>query len=167
LIDEQTPEIDEPGGIPSVWVVARFEAFHVYAVDPQEDLLYTEINVRVDRVIKAPADLSIARGALLDVAMPGGTLRMATGKTITSPFVIPSQYGPKPGHAYILQLLYNAKFGVFTDYRRWEVSSGVVQPDDVVAALRAAHGKSKLTGLSLGAAVEYLQSALPTETKDR
>jgi hypothetical protein len=149
----------------ATWIIATFETFHVFAIDADRQLIYTEMNFRVDQVLKTPPQLSISPGALIDAGIPGGRIRSPNKDDINSWDVHPMQYWFQPGHKYLVQLLYEAQYEVFLPNKDWDVSSGKVQPDDREEIYRAEHGRSAIDGMSLADLVNYLPSVLPDEPK--
>jgi hypothetical protein len=167
VFDSRRPEVGPArGGSPSVWVVATFEGFHVYTIEPGQPFLYTEANMRVSTVIKEPKGANFSSGLLLDVNYLGGSLKTATGDIMSSRLT-PQQYAPRLGHTYILQLVYIDQYDTLMPYKRWDVTSGTVQPDDALEVYRASHGKSVLKGKFVSEAINYIRSVLPDEAKER
>jgi hypothetical protein len=164
LEPEDVPELGQPdeAGSSSVWGVATFEAFHVYAIDPKQTQLYTEINLRVSRVIRTPENLPILSGDLLDSMIPGGRAKTAQGKLVAC-HLTPATYSLLPDHTYILHMHYLARYKMWEFSQSWDVTTGKVQPIGEVESLRAVRGESKLNGMTVDQAVNYLQSALPDE----
>jgi hypothetical protein len=146
----------------AAWVIATFENFHVYAIDPDYHLPYTEINFRVDHVIRAPEDLHLSAGILIDLGLPGGRVKTPHGN-INSLHINPHQYFFQPGHKYLLQLLPVDKQSFFVELKRWDITSGTVQPDDPREVDRSNRGASAINGMSISDLLNYLPSALPTE----
>jgi hypothetical protein len=163
---EDVPELGQPdeAGDSSVWVVATFEGFHVYAINPAQTMLYTEINLRVSKVIRTPDDLSISSGDLLDSMIPGGRAKTAQGMLVAS-HLTPAKYSLLPNHTYILHMHYLARYKMWEFSQSWDVTTGKVQPADEFESLRGAHGESKLKGMTVDEAVNYLQGALPKVMK--
>ena len=175
MIDDTRPELDVADN--SVWVIATFENYHIYAIDPAYHILYTEINLRVENVIRASPDLHLSVGDLIDVGIPGGKVK-SPARNIVSFNLEPHQYDYQPGHKYLLRLLPAGKSSgnplvpdttikqtYFHPYKRWDITSGTVQPDDQVEVSRAARGASVLKGMSISDLINYLQSVLPPEPK--
>ena len=148
----------------AIWVIAKFEAFHVYATDPQFQLLYTEMNFRVKQVIRQPDTLSLSPGALVDCTEPDGRIKTPSGAVVTFNLEA-TRHSVRPGHTYLLQLEYIPSSGhLFHIYKSWDVTSGKVQPNQQDEVDRAVEGKSKLNGLTIPDAVQYLNSVLPAES---
>jgi hypothetical protein len=55
----------------ATWVIATFENFHVYAIEHDYELIYTEMNFRVEQIFTQSQGLSLSNGALVDAAFPG------------------------------------------------------------------------------------------------
>jgi hypothetical protein len=153
------PETDEPKDAEIVWVVARFEAWHVYPINSEETLFYTEKSMRILSVISTPADLSVPVGSLIDVQMLGGTAKTHDG-SVRSSAVNPKQFSAQPDHTYLLHLLYKPTDAVFTTWQRWEVSDNVLIPDDPDTFRRAQQGKSMLAGTTVAEASAHIRAAL-------
>jgi len=146
----------------ATWVIATFENFHVYAIGQDYELIYTEMNFRVEQIFKEPEGLSLSSGALVDAAFPGGRIESPNGKIFTSR-IEPQQHGLQPGHRYLLQLLYEAEGGFFMANASWDISSGKVESDSPVEAYRIAHGRFSIVGMSVPDLINYLPKALPDE----
>ncbi len=155
-----SPEFSAVKG--ATWVIATFENFHVYAIGHEYELIYTEMNFRVEQVFKKPKGLSLSSGALVDAAIAGGRIESPNGKIFTSR-IEPQQRGLQPGHKYFLQLLYEAQGDFFMANASWDISSGKVESDSPVEAYRIAHGKASIVGMSVPDLVDYLPKALPDE----
>jgi len=146
----------------AAWVIATFENFHVYAIGQDYELIYTEMNFRVEQIFKEPEGLSLSSGALVDAAIPGGRIESPNGKIFTSR-IEPQQRGLQPGHKYLLQLLYEPQGGFFMANASWDISSGKVESDSPVEAYRIAHGRFSIVGMSVPDLINYLPKALPDE----
>jgi hypothetical protein len=160
---EDAPEF--PSEPDDAWVMATFEAFHVFAIDPDYQLTYTELNFRIEKVFKQAASLSLSSESLIDADMPGGRIKSPNGD-ILSFRIAPFPYFFLLGHKYLVHLSYQAQGGFFFAGKRWDISSGRVQPDDPGEIGRAAHGKSSIAGKSVTDLVNYLPSVLPDGVAD-
>jgi hypothetical protein len=154
------PEFSSVKG--ATWVIATFESFHVYAVDHDYELLYTEVNFRVESVLKLPEGLSLSDGALVDAGIPGGRVKTPKGEISTSR-VDPQKYALQPGHQYLLQLLYEPKGEFFVANQRWDLTSGKVEPYTGIALERLANKNSAIVGMTVPELIKYLPSVLPDE----
>jgi hypothetical protein len=154
------PEFSSVKG--ATWVIATFESFHVYAVDHDHELLYTEINFRVENVLKLPEGLSLSDGALADAGVAGGRVKTPGGEILTSR-VEPQKYALQPGHRYLLQLLYEPKGEFFVANQRWDLTSGKVEPYTGIALERLANKDSAIVGMTVPELIKYLPSVLPDE----
>ena len=159
------PEVGEVKGAQSIWVVARFEGLHVFALDPDSTEFYTEMNMRVISVIKSPDDFPVSAGSLLDVLILGGSAKTAQG-TVHEFRVEPHQFSAQPGHTYLLHLLYDPLYGIMSTCQRWDVSSGTLLPDDEDEFHRIQKGKSVLAGKSVEEATKYILSVLKTQSAE-
>lgn len=155
-----SPEFPDVKG--AAWVIATFKTFHVFALDSANRLIYTEINFRVDRVFRQPADVSLSAGNIIDEGLPGGRLRSSSGTTTTLA-VSPHEYFWQPGHKYLLQLSYDRETDYFIPLKRWDLTSGRVQADQPDEADRAARGESIINGMSVDSLIRSLPSVLPNE----
>lgn len=149
----------------ATWVVASFENFHVYAVGQDYELIYTEMNFRVEQIFKQPENLSLSNSVLVDAAFPGGRIESPNGELFTSR-IEPHEHSLQPGHKYLLQLLYLPQGAFFMTNAWWDVSSGKVESDSPVEAYRVAHGQSSIVGMSVTDLINYLPKALPDEPDD-
>ena len=149
----------------ATWVIATFETFHVYAVDHDYELLYTEMNFRVENVLKLPEGLSLSDSALVDAGLSGGRVRTPKGEIATSR-VEPKKYEFQPGHRYLLQLLYEPRGEFFVANQRWDLTSGRVEPYTRIALERLANKNSAIVGLTVPELIKYLPSVLPDEPED-
>ena len=154
------PEFSSVKG--ATWVIATFESFHVYAVDHDYELLYTEINFRVENVLKLPEGLSLSDGALVDAGIPGGRVKTPKGEILTSR-VEPQKYALQPGHRYLVQLLYEPKGEFFVANQSWDLTSGKVEPYTGIALERLANKNSAIVGMSVPELIKYLPEVLPDE----
>jgi hypothetical protein len=154
------PEFSSVKG--ATWVIATFESFHVYAVDHDYELLYTEMNFRVENVLKLPEGLSLSDGALADTGIPGGRVKTPKGDIVTSR-VEPKEYEFQPGHRYLLQLLYEPKGEFFVANQNWDLTSGKVEPYTGIALERLANKNSAIVGMTVPELIKYLPSVLPDE----
>jgi len=164
------PELPSDAATPpqhSVWAIATFDSFHVYAFDPDEKLLYTEINLRIDTVIRADKNLHLAPGSVIDAFRFGGMAKTHKGEIVTSIGLSPRRYDLQAGHKYLLCLLPpDNNGGTFTTEKWWDITSGKVQPDTQDEVERAVRGESKLAGMTVSDLIKYLQTALPPVPKE-
>jgi len=144
------------------WVIATFETFHVYAVDHDYELLYTEMNFRVENVLKLPEGLSLSDGALVDAGIPGGRVKTPNGEVVTSR-VDPQTYSFQIGHRYLVQLLYEPKGESFGANQRWDITSGKVEPYTGFQLSLLASKTSAIVGMTVPELIKYLPSVLPDE----
>ncbi len=153
------PELRNVDG--SVWVLATFQSFHIFAIDEEFKLVYTEINFRIDTIISQPDTTGISENAVMDVGIPGGMLRTSSGQVISSR-VEKQQYAFQLGHRYLLQLTKDPQLaGEFTVNKRWDITSGYARPDTPDEVDRADHGQSSIAGLSVPALLDFLKRQLP------
>jgi hypothetical protein len=62
-----------------------------------------------------------------------------------------------------MQVVYNEEGDFFWGEKRWDLSSGIVKPDDPGEVYRAQHGNSLIDGMTVPDLIEYLPSVLPDE----
>src|ERR1700735_81055 len=146
----------------ATWVIASFENFHVYAIGQDYELLYTEMNFRVEQIFKQPEALALSSGALIDAAFPGGRIKSANGKIFTQR-IEPHDHSLQPGHKYLVQFLYIPQGDFFVANAWWDVSSGKVESVSPLEAYRIAHGRFSIVGMSVPDLINYLPKALPDE----
>ena len=162
------PYLTDAPEFPSVkgasWVIASFVSFHVFAIDPYYRLIYTEMNFRVDQLLKEPSYLTLSNGSVVDVDFPGGCVKAPSGKTFAL-VVSARQYFFQPGHKYLMQVVYNEEGGFFWEGKRWDISSGIVKPDDPGEIYRAQHGNSLIDGMTVPDLRIHLPSLLPDESE--
>jgi hypothetical protein len=160
------PELPkDPPNEPSIWVIATFEKFHVYAVGPDEKQFYTEMNFRIKTLFREPEGMHLVPGDLVDVNLWGGMAKTHSGKIVRSLNVNPRTYDFQLGHKYLVNL-FPDKDGDFVAAGRWDLTSGTVQaqgPDEID---RAARGESKLSGMTETELIKYLQTALSTDPQE-
>jgi hypothetical protein len=143
-----------------VWLTAKFESFHVFVADPPTDhLIYTEENFQVVQIINEPTTISISQGDEVDAEISGGRVKKPDGK-VASFDLGPQEYFEQPGHTYLIAATYDPVTGYIAISRDWDVSSGKLVPIDWVSRRSAGEGTSKLSGLTLEQAIQYLGTAL-------
>ncbi|HLJ88663.1 MAG TPA: hypothetical protein VKZ53_17720 [Candidatus Angelobacter sp.] len=143
-----------------VWVIAKFESFHVFTADAESRLIYTEMNYRVNQVVRQPSPMSLKTGDVLDAQRAGGRMKRADG-AIVSFLVEPERHSVQPGRTYLLAGRFDGTTHYFTIDKIWDVTSDKVVPITRDEINRAARGESKLAALSTDQAVQYLNSVLP------
>jgi hypothetical protein len=148
----------QPG---DVWVIATFENFHVFQINHDPELIYTEMNFRVEHVFRRPASVALSTGALVDAGITGGRIKTTAGDVVSPGWLRPLKYGPQLGHKYLIQFLYESQGAVFIAGKRWDISSGKVEMEGPQETARAAQGKSAIAGKSVTDLVNYLPSILP------
>jgi hypothetical protein len=149
-----------PSGARVVWIAGTFESYKVYAAH-EETKLYTEINLRVDTVLRKPASLSsLQPQTLLDIFLVGGSLRFPSGHIVSEKLTFP-RYDFRPEHRYLLALLYDPDLFGYLSFKRWDLTSGIVVPDATDEVYRSSTGKSEISGRPVAEALGYLQTRLP------
>jgi hypothetical protein len=162
-------QIGAPPEIPkdpsSIWVVAKLTSTKVFPVAPDqqtssEDLiLYTELTFTIDSIVAQPTTSSLSVGSRFDVDAPGGRVKLPDGHLVS--FLIkPSQHSVQPGHTYLMQIKPFESGDLFMFYRYWDVTSGVVVPDQDSEIERTANGTSIISGKSEQDALTALRRAI-------
>ncbi len=153
------PELPEVEG--AIWILATFQTFHVFTIDSDFHLVYTEINLHVDKVISRPPSSHLAASAVIDIGSPGGTTMTPDNRTIRSN-VTRQERSFQLGHRYLLLVTQDRQLGgEFTFHKRWDITSGRVLPDSLQEISRAERGESALNGMSVPELVDYLSRQLP------
>jgi hypothetical protein len=152
----------QPG---DVWVIASFENFHVFEINNDPELIYSEMNFRVEQVFRQPTNLSLSTGSLVDVGITGGRIKSTKGDVVSPGWLKPLKYGLQLGHKYLIQFLYEPQGEVFIAGKRWDISSGKVAVEGSIESARAAQGKSAIAGMSVTDLVNHFPSILPDEAK--
>lgn len=153
------PELPNVKG--AVWALATFHDFHVFAIDPEFHLIYTEMNFQVDKVLSRPDDLNLSAGAAVDLGTPGGRVKTPDGTFVASS-IAPVEHYFQLGHKYLLLLTYEEQMGgEFTLHKWWDITSGKVQPDTPEEIDRANRGESAINGMTVRDLVSYLANELP------
>jgi hypothetical protein len=148
------------------WVIATFESYRVYPI-PHADETYTEINLRIDHVFNSGlgTQSELRPNMLIDVAIRGGVLRSATGKTIT--FLPDDQkIELQPSHKYLLQVVPcaavtscgNADFYFLG--RKWDITDGTVRPVETREVRMWRDGKSLISGTDAASLIPRFEQIL-------
>lgn len=117
--------------------------------------LYTEVTVQVDKVFENQAGSAAAANRDVTILIAGGTVRLASGKTLTYD-TDPIPFSLQPDHTYLLVLTYEHTGDFYVVMEDWDISDGTVRPNTSSGVYRAKHGMSALSGLP----VEKLDSVL-------
>jgi hypothetical protein len=145
-----------------IWVIATFDHFLVVPIDPDFQLLYTEINFRIDQVIHQPRTSSLTHGMSFDIIFNGGRIKKPNGE-IVSWLLSPSRHSFQPGHTYLLQIIGpSCVNGVCYTGDRWDVSTGIAVPETDYLIGFALSGASRISGKTTQEAIAYMQSAFST-----
>jgi hypothetical protein len=134
-------------------------------IDQDPQLIYTEMNFRIDHVFRQLAEISLSDGSLIDVGVPGGRIKSPNGEILSPDWLKPLQYYVQPGRKYLIQFFHDKRGGFFRTGQFWDLSSGKVQsefPDEIE---RAEQGKSAIAGMSVDDLAKYFPSILPEEPK--
>ncbi len=154
------------------WIIGRFETFHVYRTSGGRGL-YTEMNIRVQHVFVGDPHPGLSEGQLIDMPIIGGAAT-SNGKRIESSLI--DDYTPhiQPGHTYLMQVIscerqkeFNCSGGdYYNPGRKWDLTSGVVQPVGEFDVRFAATGKSSIDGTPASTIIPRFQAILDQSAQD-
>ena len=139
----------------AVWLLGRFDGYHSFLSLSQRSI-YTEINIRVEHVFLKPNDAPLAKGTVIDVGRPGGTILAPWGGVVSYLVDEPRAYDDQPNHTYLLLLQYHAEGSFYVEARRWELTDGIVSPDSQLEKHRSEKGNSEINGLTVAELIKYL-----------
>jgi hypothetical protein len=142
------------------WVIATFDHFLVVSVDPDFQLLYTEMNFKINQVVHQPSSSSLAPGMSFDMDIEGGKIKKANGDIVSWHIFDSSRYFVQPGHTYLMQIGSMGLEGLYYVGERWDVSTGKAVPDTDDLVGYALSGSSIISGRTTREAIAYLQSVL-------
>jgi len=146
----------------AVWVVGTFVSHHAYLTQSRRTI-YTEINLRVDHGFPNPI-VRLRNAEILDVGHLGGAVRDRSGKVLT--FALePSPLDFQVGHSYLVLLSYQPSGEFYLPVKRWDVTSGVVKPDEASEFKRARQGNSAIANRPLADAVRAVESELAAQKR--
>ncbi len=156
----------------SIWIIGRFESFHVYRTSGGRGL-YTEMNVRVLHVFAGYPHPGLSEGQLIDMPIIGGAAT-SNGKRIESRLNDDYKSHLQPGHTYLMDVISCERQKEFNcsgeDYylpaRKWDLTSGVVQPVDDFAIRFAATGKSSIDGTPASSIIPRFQAIIDQSAQD-
>jgi hypothetical protein len=118
--------------------------------------IYTEITFYLTHVFEDSSN-QLATGSRMTVIVPGGTVRDASGRTMSF-LTHPRQYFVAPGKSYLLAVSFRTAGEFFILGKNWEIAGGVVKPNFV------SRRPSAFAGLTL----KQLIDAIPVDlTKTR
>jgi len=149
-----------------IWVIATFDHYLVIPIDSDSKLIYTEINFKINQVIRQPHASSLSPGMSFDVDEDGGCIKKANGE-IVSWWVSSSQYSPQPGHTYLMVIRpqnNNGKGALYGIGERWDLSTGKAVPDSDSLSCQDNSGHHVICGETTQEAISYLQSVLPIDS---
>jgi len=142
-----------------LWVIGRFESFHVYATS-NGVALYTEINFRVQHIFDGHPHTGLAEGQLIDIAIMGGAA-ISNGKRSEFGLNLNHWQLMQPGHTYLTFITPNLRnVGTYNHGMSWDLTSGVVRPayDDYLGF--TTNGKSKIDGTPASTIVPRFQALI-------
>lgn len=142
-----------------IWVIARFDHFRVVSIDPDFQLLYTEMTFKITRVVYQPKASSVAPGMSFETEVDGGRIKKPNGDIVTWRLK-PDRYSVQPGHSYLMQINRAHDGSLVFGFGQWDVSTGRAVPDAANLIGYAQDGSSKISGKTAEEAIAYLQSAL-------
>jgi hypothetical protein len=144
-----------PNAQNGIWLMGKFESYHTF-LSSSERSVYTEVNLRVQHIFGHPTMPPPAKGAVIDVGRPGGTISAPWNGVLSYLVDEPLAYDAQPGHTYLFLLEYHPEGNFYTQSKRWELTDGVVRPDSELEQYRAEHGKSEINGLKVPDLINYL-----------
>jgi hypothetical protein len=140
-------------------VVARFEDYQPY-LSPSRLSIYTDIKLSVEQVLEA-GHTDAYPGQTVDVLIPGGTVQLSDGRTLSDrPYDPSGDYSLQPGHRYVLFLRYESNGEYFENSKSWELLNGIVVPNRLDEVIRAQEGRSSYSGLSESSFIEEVRKAI-------
>ncbi|MDQ2711113.1 MAG: hypothetical protein M3Y24_02570 [Acidobacteriota bacterium] len=148
------PELP-PLSAEDVLIMGRFETYHS-VLSASHRSIYTEVRISVQKVIGQGAGQHISSRTDLVIAIPGGTVQLSDGRII-SYLTDDRQYSIQPDHTYFLLLGHQNLGDFYVLEKSWDVTGGVGKPNTPFEVERANKGQSRLTGLSVDAAVSELK----------
>lgn len=152
------PEFEtQPGDF---WVIAKFVSFKVFQTDPGSRKIYTEEVFHISHVFRQPANSKLIDGSTIEDDIPGGRIKLPSGKILTSVVFQPQLYSLKPGHTYLIQFFYDRPGHRFFSGQYWDVTSGRAKLDS--PADSSAH--SSVVGLTLDELIARMTTDLPPES---
>jgi hypothetical protein len=149
------PEIP-PLGPESAVIVARFNSY-VPVLSDSHRSVYTEINLAVQQVVHAAGD-PLHPGDSITVLRGGGTVVYADGRVL-SYLADPASFSIQPNHTYLLIVSRKSDGQFYLVDKGWDVSTGIVTPNDLYETIRTQRGEAQLAGLPLDTAVSILTKA--------
>jgi hypothetical protein len=122
------------------------------------DTIYTEITLRVSDVFFEDSHHGLKTGDDITTMEPGGTVKTDRGNI--SYLTQPIPYFWQPGKTYFLRMQYHSDGDWYSMEERWDVSDGVVRPDDPRQAGRAQRGYSTIVNLTRDQLVQAMRERL-------
>lgn len=159
---EQSGEASEIPFVSDRAVVIGTFTGHRSILTSSKRYIYTEIDVLVSHVFEA--DGSVAEGSTITIEVPGGSVSISDGKTL-SYLTDPKEYFIEPPKKYLFVLSYNETGAFYTIAKTWDLSSGVVKPNSRADQVSAQRGQSSIIGLSENRLIPVLQGLLSSERK--
>ncbi len=166
--------IGEPIGLPpagnpefppmkpeNLWVIAKFEGYSTFLSSTQR-CIYTEIHYDIQHIFDESAVShtfpDVREGGQIEALIPGGTIRAPWGKTVSYKFS-PEAFSPQPGHTYLL-LFVSHHPNIYFEQKRWDLTSGAVEPDSPLEKVRAKKGRSAIAGMTVSQLATYMEEKL-------
>jgi hypothetical protein len=144
------------------WVIAKFVSFKIFQTDPGSRKIYTEEVFNISHVFRQPPNSKLIDGSTIEVDVPGGRIKLPSGKILTSAGFQPERYSLKPGHTYLMQFTYDSPGHFFSSGQYWDVTSGRIEfrgPED-----SSAH--PSIAGLGLDELIAKMATNLPPESQE-
>jgi len=152
------PEFEiQPGDF---WVIAKFVSFRIFQTDSESRKIYTEEVFNISHIFRQPPNSKLIDGSTIEADIPGGRIKLPSGKILTSVDLRPAPYSLKPEHTYLIQFTYNSAGHFFSPGQYWDVTSGRVAfrgPDD-----SSTH--SSIAGLGLDDLIVRMATRLPPKS---
>jgi hypothetical protein len=115
----------------------------------------------VEELFKDSAGLSLKTGSVVSLVRIGGSLRLGSGKVITTD-VHGLGASPVANHRYVCFLHYDARGYWFQIHKLWELRNGTAAPMDPVDQGLAQAGRSQLAGMEELAFLSAVRGAVQT-----
>jgi hypothetical protein len=135
----------------SAWLVASVEGYAMRSPRPHRGA-YTEFQLRVSRVLTNDSAHFIETGSRIAVGEAGGTV-VEDGQE-HSYFLSEEGYPLLPSHRYLIEMRYREAGNFWLARAKWDLTSGTAVPDDDISLAFWSHGKSRVAGMEVEAAID-------------
>lgn len=154
----EVPEIP-PLNANSLIITGRFESYRSI-LSASHRSVYTDIHVSVQRIVYQGSEIHVTPGADITIDVGGGTVDLGDGRVL-SYLTDPREYALQPSRDYLLVLTHVPSGDFFTVDRNWDITDAIVKPNTWHEAILAKKGRSRLSGLSVEAAISEVKKQLP------